>query len=73
MSIGGSRFGNYEGLLPDKKGRKYYGCEDNPECDFMAWQKPSGKKCPECGNIMLEKGNKLVCADQACGYTEKKQ
>jgi DNA topoisomerase-1 len=39
----------------------------------MAWQKPSGKKCPECGNIMLEKGNKLVCADQACGYTEKKQ
>ncbi len=24
-----------------KKGRKYYGCEDNPECDFMSWQKPS--------------------------------
>ena len=60
-------------LRKTKKGRKYYGCEDNPECDFMAWQKPSGKKCPECGNIMLEKGNKLVCADQACGYTEKKQ
>lgn len=60
-------------LRKTKKGRKYYGCEDNPECDFMAWQKPSGKKCPECGNIMLEKGNKLVCADRACGYTEKKQ
>ncbi len=60
-------------LRKTKKGRKYYGCEDNPECEFMAWQKPSGKKCPECGNIMLEKGNKLVCADQACGYTEKKQ
>ena len=60
-------------LRKTKKGRKYYGCEDNPECDFMAWQKPSGKKCPECGNIMLEKGNKLVCADQACGYTKKKQ
>lgn len=60
-------------LRKTKKGRKYYGCEDNPECDFMAWQKPSGKKCPECGNIMLEKGNKLVCAEQACGYTEKKQ
>ncbi len=27
MSIGGSRFGNYEGLLPDKKGRKYYECD----------------------------------------------
>ncbi len=26
-SIGGSRFGNYEGLLPDEKGRKYYECD----------------------------------------------
>ena len=23
-----------------KKGRKYYGCENNPECAFMSWQKP---------------------------------
>ena len=23
-SIGGDRFGNYEGLLPEKKGRQYY-------------------------------------------------
>ena len=27
-----------------KKGRKYYGCENNPECDFMSWQKPSQRK-----------------------------
>ena len=53
-----------------KKGRKYYGCEDNPECDFMSWQKPSAKKCPNCGGYMLEKGNKLVCADEQCGYVE---
>ena len=32
-----------------KKGRRYYGCEDIPECDFMSWQKPSEKKCPKCG------------------------
>lgn len=51
-----------------KKGRKYYGCENNPECEFMSWQKPSKEKCPECGNYMLEKGNKLVCADEKCGY-----
>ena len=25
-----------------KKGRKYYGCENNPECEFMSWQKPAG-------------------------------
>ena len=53
-----------------KKGRKYYGCENNPECDFMSWQKPSEKKCPICGGYMLEKGNKLVCADEQCGYVE---
>lgn len=51
-----------------KKGRRYYGCEDNPECEFMSWQKPSTEKCPECGGYMVEKGNKLVCADEKCGY-----
>ena len=53
-----------------KKGRRYYGCENNPECEFMSWQKPSKKKCPKCGGYMVEKGNKLVCADEKCGYVE---
>ena len=53
-----------------KKGRKYYGCMGNPECDFMSWQKPSDKKCPRCGGMMLVKGNKLVCEDRDCGYVE---
>ena len=53
-----------------KKGRKYYGCENNPECNFMSWQKPSKEKCPECGGYMVEKGNKLACADEKCGYVK---
>ncbi len=53
-----------------KKGRKYYGCENNPECEFMSWQRPSEKPCPKCGGYMLEKGNKLACADEQCGYSE---
>lgn len=57
-------------LKKTKKGRKYYGCIDNPECDFMVWQKPVDKKCPRCGSVLLEKGNKLVCADENCGYVE---
>lgn len=56
-----------------KKGRKYYGCEDNPECEFMSWQKPSTKKCPRCGSYMVEKGNKLLCSDEKCGYVESKE
>lgn len=55
-------------LKKTKKGRKYYGCIDNPDCDFMVWQKPSGEKCPRCGSALLIKGNKLVCADTQCGY-----
>ncbi len=57
-------------LRKTKKGRKYYGCEDNPECEFMSWQKPSLKKCPRCASYMVEKGNKLLCSDEQCGYVE---
>ncbi len=53
-----------------KKGRRYYGCEDNPNCEFMSWQKPSEKMCPKCGKYMLEKGNKLCCSDEQCGFVE---
>lgn len=60
-------------LKKTKKGRKYYGCIGNPECDFMVWQKPSAEKCPQCGSIMLEKGNKLVCYNEECGYVMEKK
>ena len=56
-----------------KKGRPYYGCENNPDCEVMTWQRPSGKICPKCGNMLLHKGNKLSCADETCGYTEEKE
>ncbi len=55
-------------LKKTKKGRKYYGCIANPECDFMVWQKPTNEKCPQCGSLLLEKGNKLVCMNEQCGY-----
>ena len=60
-------------LKKTKKGRKYYGCEDNPECNFMSWQKPSDKKCPVCASYMVEKGSKLVCSQETCGYVEQKK
>lgn len=55
-----------------KKGRRFYGCEANPECDFMSWQKPSTQKCPKCGTYMVEKGSKLLCMNESCGYTMNK-
>lgn len=60
-------------LRKTKKGRKYFGCEDNPECDFMSWARPVADKCPKCGGYMVIKGSKAVCADEQCGYvTDKK-
>ncbi|HCL03338.1 MAG TPA: type I DNA topoisomerase, partial [Lachnoclostridium phytofermentans] len=56
-----------------KKGRRFYGCENNPECEFMSWQKPSGKLCPICKGIMVEKGQKLVCVNEGCGHVENKE
>ncbi len=55
-------------LKKTKKGRKYFGCIDNPNCDFMVWQRPTGEKCPDCGSVLLVKGNNLVCANEKCGY-----
>ncbi|MDR2045110.1 MAG: type I DNA topoisomerase [Clostridium sp.] len=60
-------------LRKTKKGRKYYGCAGNPDCDFMVWQKPSGEKCPECGGMMLEKGKNLVCMDPQCGHVQSRE
>ena len=55
-----------------KKGRKYYGCENSPECEFMSWQKPAGINCEKCGSFMVEKGNKIVCSNTQCGHVIEK-
>ncbi len=55
-------------LRKTKKGRKYFGCEDNPDCDFMSWARPVSDQCPRCGGYMVVKGNKIACANEQCGY-----
>ena len=57
-----------------KKGRRYYGCENNPECDFMAWNLPTGEKCPKCGDALVVKGTKnkhISCNNSECGFTKE--
>ena len=53
-----------------KKGRIYYGCSNAPDYDFMSWNKPSATSCPKCGSYMVEKGSKLLCMNEECGYSE---
>ena len=52
-----------------KKGRKYYGCIDHPNCDFMSWARPVDTKCERCGSYMTIKGNRYACSDEQCGFT----
>ena len=49
-----------------RKGKIFYGCSNYPKCDFATWDKPINEKCPECGNILLEKGKKIKCSN--CDY-----
>ncbi|MBQ2824386.1 MAG: type I DNA topoisomerase [Oscillospiraceae bacterium] len=53
-----------------KKGKKYFGCEDNPNCDFMTWDTPVSDKCPKCndGTTLFKKGGKMFCLKDGCGY-----
>ena len=63
-------------IKKSKNGRKYFGCENNPECAFMSWNRPTGQKCPKCSDFLVEKGKKsvrIVCVNEKCGYFEEKK
>ncbi len=50
---------------------KFLACPNNPECEFMSWDKPTGEKCPKCNSYIIEKGTKkkrICCSKQECGY-----
>lgn len=55
-----------------KKGRMFYGCDQYPECDYVSWDKPVAKRCPDCGGLMVEKrsraGVKWNCTQ--CSHSE---
>ena len=58
-----------------KKGRVFYGCSNYPSCDFVSWDLPSSKKCPNCQSVMVEKRPKkkppyLLCTNPDCKHTE---
>lgn len=54
-----------------KKGKKFFGCSNYPDCDFVSWYEPTEEKCPVCGTYMYKKYNKskgeyLECSNQSC-------
>lgn len=54
-----------------KKGKAYFGCEHNPNCPFMTWDKPMDEKCPKCGSTLYQKtgsGALIHCLKESCDY-----
>lgn len=55
-----------------RRNKKYFGCEDNPQCGFMTWDEPMNETCPTCGKTLLKKlsgrPRKIVCSNESCDY-----
>ncbi len=57
-----------------KRGYKFYGCDRWPDCDFVTWDKPTNKTCPQCGKALFKgKGGVLSCLAEGCGYSRKEK
>ena len=52
-----------------KRGKIFYGCNNYPTCKTAYWDKPIGKLCPECKNMLTQKGKKIKCS--SCDYSEE--
>ncbi|MBZ9608295.1 type I DNA topoisomerase [Clostridium estertheticum] len=60
-----------------KKGTRFFGCSNYPECDFVSWFEPTEIKCSECGTYMLKrysktKGDYIECSNKECKHKEYK-
>lgn len=49
-----------------KRGKVFYGCNQYPKCNYATWYKPTGKICPECGDLLIEKKKEIIC--NSCDY-----
>lgn len=72
----------FDGVCPDcgkptikrksKRGTEYYSCSGYPDCKFISWDKPTGKKCPKCGSpIIVTLRGTVKCSSRECDYKEK--
>ena len=57
---------NCDGHIVQRKSRKgkiFYGCDNYPKCKTAFWDKPTGEKCPDCGESIVEnKKGKKYCS-----------
>ena len=51
-----------------RKGKIFYGCNNYPKCKTAYWDKPIGRSCPECNEMLTEKNGTIKCS--SCDYKE---
>jgi len=54
-----------------KKGKNFFGCSRYPDCDYVSWNQPTGEKCPDCGTLLIKKGQAVLCS--SCGYKQQQE
>lgn len=58
-----------------RKGRKFYGCSNYPNCDFTTWDEPTKEICPKCKSHLAKKlnGKQIMykCMNPNCDYENK--
>ncbi|MDR1377917.1 MAG: type I DNA topoisomerase [Synergistaceae bacterium] len=54
-----------------KKGKTFFGCSRYPDCDYIAWNQPTGKKCPDCSGDLQKRGKTILCP--TCGYKTQEE
>ena len=52
-----------------KRGKIFYGCNNFPKCKTAYWDKPIGEKCPNCGEMLVEKKDTIKCS--SCDYIKE--
>ena len=61
-----------------KSGRVFFGCDNYPQCSYVAWDKPVEEKCPVCGTQMSEKSSRdgstaRICPNRECPAKQGQQ
>ena len=57
-----------------KNNRKFYGCSNYPNCDFVTWSEPVSEVCPKCGKTLFKKKGRnagLYCLTEGCGFEKE--
>jgi DNA topoisomerase-1 len=67
--------GGYLTEKRSKRGKVFFGCSNyaKAKCDFVSWDRPMPKPCPQCGAVFVvqkvsRSGSRLRCIAVGCGW-----